>query len=270
MDQRPIGVFDSGLGGLTAARELRRLLPAEDIIYFGDTGRVPYGGRGRETIARFAGECMRFLERRGVKLIVVACGTVSSVLGESLGEGLSVPCLGVLGPTAAAAAQASENGRIGVIATAATVNSGAYGRAIRQRRPEAQVFGQACPLFVPLVENGYTGRDNAVTRLVAEEYFRAFDGTDIDTLILGCTHYPLIAPLIDDVTGGRLALIDAGRETAKAALSFMEDEDMLSRTKKIGELTCFVTDEVQGFADIGRRFLGEELPQVARVSFEEL
>lgn len=270
MDLRPIGVFDSGLGGLTAVRELRRLLPAEDILYFGDTGRVPYGGRGPDTIRRYAGECMRFLERRGVKMIIVACGTVSSVLGQTMGEGFSVPCLGVLAPTAAAAARASQNGRIGVIATTATIASGSYGRAIGAVRPDAVVFPMACPLFVPLVENGYTQRDNRVTGLVAREYFAGFDGAGIDTLILGCTHYPLIAPLIDDVTGNRLNLIDAGRETAAAARELMEQRELLSYARKIGSLECFVTDEVRGFAEIGERFLGERLSEVSRVELEEL
>ena len=270
MDQRPIGVFDTGLGGLTAVRELRRIMPGEDIIYFGDTGRVPYGGRGRETIERYAGECLKFLEKKEVKLIVVACGTVSSVLGEDIGRGLSVPCVGVLAPASKAACAASKSGNIGVIATAATVSSGSYARSIGALRPEARVYAKACPLFVPLVENGCTAEDDPVTTLVAKGYFESFEGTGIDTLILGCTHYPLIAGLIDRVTGGRLALIDSGREAAKAARELLEREGMASRTKKIGGMEFFVTDTVEGFSEIGERFLGEELRGARKVSLDEL
>lgn len=270
MDKRPIGVFDSGLGGLTAVRELRRMLPEEDIVYFGDTGRVPYGSRSPEVIREYASQCMRFLEKQGVKLILVACGTVSSVFGSALGEGFSVPCMGVLEPTVKAAVSATKNGKIGLIATAATVSSGSYARLTRELLPEAEFVSRACPLFVPLVENGYFGADNEVARLVAKDYLSAFDGKDIDTLILGCTHYPLLYNLIDKLTGYELNLIDSGREAAAAAKGFLEEGDMLSENEGRGGVRFFVTDRVEGFSRLGKEFLGEEMDSVTKLDIEKL
>ena len=270
MDKRPIGVFDSGLGGLTAVRELRRILPEENIVYFGDTGRVPYGSRSPEVIREYASQCMRFLEEQGVKLILVACGTVSSVFGPTLGEGFSVPCMGVLEPTMKAAVSATKNGKIGLIATAATVSSGSYARLTKELLPDAEFTARACPLFVPLVENGYFTADNEVARLVAKDYLSAFDGRDIDTLILGCTHYPLLYNLIDRLTECRLNLIDAGREAAMAAKGFLEEKDMLSESGEKGRVCFFVTDKVEGFSRLGKEFLGEEMESVTRLDIENL
>lgn len=269
MDKRAIGVFDSGLGGLTAVRELRRILPGEDIVFFGDTGRVPYGSRSPEVIRKYAAECLHFLEKQNVKMIIVACGTVSSVLGGDLKNMFSVPCMGVVEPAVKAAAAATKNGKIGLIATAATVASRSYEKLAERLIPNVQFTAKACPLFVPLVENGYSGADCEVTRLVAEDYLSAFDGKDIDTLILGCTHYPLLYNLIDRLTGYKLWLIDAGGEAAAAAKGFLAEHDMLS-PKERGEMKFFVTDKVDGFARLGREFLGEELCNVTRLDVEEL
>lgn len=270
MDNRPIGVFDSGLGGLTAVRELRRILPGEDIVFFGDTGRVPYGSRSPHIIKEYAKQCMDFLEKQNVKMILVACGTVSSVLGENIGAGRSVPCMGVLEPTVKAAVSATKNKNIGLIATATTVASGSYEKLTAKLMPEAHFTGKGCPLFVPLVENGYFASDCEVTRLVAKDYLSSFDGKDIDTLILGCTHYPLLYNLIDSITEHRLNLIDSGKEAAIAAKELLDEKDMLSVTKKIGSMKFFVTDKVEGFAKLGKEFLGEELSDVTRVEIEEL
>lgn len=269
MDKRPIGVLDSGLGGLTAVKELRKILPGENIVYFGDTGRVPYGGRSPETIKEYASQCMRFLEKQGVKMIVVACGTISSVFGEKMGEGFSVPCMGVLKPTVEAAVKATKNGKIGLIATAATVSSRSYEKLTEKLMPEAQFTAKACPLFVPLVENGYFGAGNEVTELVAKDYLSAFDGRDIDTLILGCTHYPLLYNLIDFLTEHRLNLIDAGKETALEAKRFLTEEDMLSDSEN-GDMKFFVTDKEEGFSRLGKNFLGEELGEVNHIDIEKL
>lgn len=182
MDNRPIGVYDTGLGGLSAVKELQKLMPKENIFYFGDTARVPYGGRSPESIKQFAKECLSFLEKQNVKLIVVACGTVSSVLGDNIEAGRKVPCMGVLKPTAHSAVAASKNQKIGVIATAATVASGAYERKIKEESERALVYSVSCPLFVPLVECGRTKLGDEVTTAVAKDYFKAFEGTDIDTL----------------------------------------------------------------------------------------
>ena len=269
MDKRPIGVFDSGLGGLTAVRELRRILPEEDIIFFGDTGRVPYGSRSPHIIKEFAKQCMDFLEKQDVKMILVACGTVSSVLGENISEGRKISCMGVLEPTVKAAVAATKNKKIGLIATATTVASGSYEKLTAEIIPEAEFTGKGCPLFVPLVENGYFASNCEVTRLVAKDYLTAFDGKDIDTLILGCTHYPLLYNLIDSVTEHKLNLIDSGKEAAIAAKEFLEKNDMLSGGEK-GKMRFFVTDKEDGFSKLGKEFLGEELHEVTRLEIEEL
>ena len=269
MDNRPIGVFDSGLGGLTAVRELRRILPGEDIVFFGDTGRVPYGSRSPHIIKEYAKQCMDFLEKQDVKMILVACGTVSSVLGEEMKK-RTVPCMGVLESTVKAAVSATKNKNIGLIATAATVASGSYEKLTAKLMPEAKFTGKACPLFVPLVENGYFAAGCEVTRLVAKDYLSAFEGKDIDTLILGCTHYPLLYNLIDSVTEHKLNLIDSGKEAALGAKALLEERDMLSGTRKIGGMKFFVTDKEEGFAKLGKEFLGEELSDVTRLEIEEL
>lgn len=268
MDKRPIGVFDSGLGGLTAVRKLRRILPGEDIVFFGDTGRVPYGSRSPHIIKEYATECMNFLEKQDVKMILVACGTVSSVLGEEMSK-RSIPCMGVLESAVNTAVSATKNKNIGLIATAATVASGSYEKLTAKIMPEANFYAKACPLFVPLVENGYFSTNCEVTRLVAKDYLSAFDGKDIDTLILGCTHYPLLYNLIDSITCHKLNLIDSGKEAAIAAKKLLSERDMLSENEK-GEMKFFVTDKVDGFAKLGKEFLGEELSNVTKLEIDEL
>ena len=216
MDNRAIGVFDSGRGGLTTVKELRRLLPQENLIYFGDTGRVPYGTRSRETIRQYAMQDIAFLKRHDVKLIIIACGTVSSQLTPEMSEKIGVPHSGVVLPAAQAACAATATGRVGVIGTTATVRSGAYGRAIRSINPGVHVFGNACPLFVPLVENGFIQPDNEVTAKVAELYLQPIQQAEVDTLILGCTHYPILYETINRVLGYRVTLVDAGKEVARS------------------------------------------------------
>lgn len=258
MDSRPIGVFDSGLGGLTAVKELQRILPHEDIVYFGDTGRVPYGSRSRETIVRYARQDMAFLRSKGVKMIVAACGTVSSV-AEGLGDGLDIPFTGVLTPAAAAAAAATKNGRVGVIATTATIRSGSYRRRLARIRPDIEVFEKDCPLFVPLVENGFVEDGNEVTRLVAEQYLAPLRGEGIDTLILGCTHYPIIRKIISGVMGENVAMIDSGRETALFCGTILERQKLLNGEGKAGEASFFVSDRVEGFSTVAGIFLGRNV-----------
>lgn len=252
----PIGVFDSGLGGLTAVRELRRLLPGEDIIYFGDTGRVPYGTRGADIIVRYAKQDIAFLLEQNVKYIMAACGTVSSTLPKAYTDMLPVPYTGVVQSAAEAAVRATQTGRIGVIGTPATVQSGSYQAAIAALLPAARVTATACPLFVPLVENGYFNRDNAVTRMVACDYLRGIRAAGVDTLILGCTHYPLIAPILADLMGPDVALIDPGRETAHAARSALSLAGLL-REGTDGTARYYVSDSTQSFARLSSWFLGE-------------
>ena len=272
MDNRPIGVFDSGLGGLTAVKELRRLLPQEDIVYFGDTGRVPYGNRGRDTILAFAAQDMAFLKRHDIKMVVSACGTVSSVMTDQLARSIGVPFTGVVLPTAQAACAASTTGVIGVIGTSATVHSGSFARAVRNIRGDARVLGRPCPLFVPLVENGYIAPGNPVTKLVAQEYLSAFDDEpEMDTLILGCTHFPLIYDIIADYFHYDITLIDSGKATARYVEGFLTEQGMLARREKPGETEYYVTDAADDFSSVAQRFLGSPLgDQVHRIPIEEL
>ena len=237
----PIGVFDSGLGGLTAVRELRRILPGEDIVYFGDTGRVPYGTRGVDVIVRYAKQDIAFLLEQNVKYVMAACGTVSSTLPEAYTRTLPVPYTGVVQSAAAAAVRATRTGLIGVIGTPATVKSGSYNAAIAALMPGARIVATACPLFVPLVENGYLTDIRAA---------------GVDTLILGCTHYPLIAPIIADLMGPEVALIDPGRETALAARDALASAGLL-REGRAGTARYYVSDTTESFAQLSDWFLGE-------------
>ena len=257
MDTRPIGVFDSGLGGLTAVRQLRRVLPGEDIVYFGDTGRVPYGSRGRDIIVQYARQDIRFLLQQDVKFIIAACGTVSSTYPPEEAARLPVPFTGVVGATARAAVDATRNRKIGIIGTAATVRSGSYAAIIRDMMPDVQIFARACPLFVPLVENGYVNGDK-VTQLMIEEYLTPVRDSGIDTLILGCTHYPLLKKMIGDFVGDSVTLIDPGKLTAIATATALDDLGISSGRSTGGTTRFFVSDTPDGFAKQERLFMGSE------------
>lgn len=266
MDNRPIGVFDSGLGGLTAVRELMHILPDERILYFGDTGRVPYGTRGRDIIRRYAKQDMNFLMQHDVKAVLVACGTVSSV-AKDIGDLLPVPYIDVLRPTAHAAVQKTRNKKIGVIGTSATIASGSYRREILLIDPEIEVFEQACPLFVPLVENAFVSPQEEITRLVAERYLGALRAQGVDTLILGCTHFPIISPIIRSVMGERVALIDSGREAAVACRAVLRQNDLLCAEP--GEDHYYISDMTDSFYSVAELFLGQSVRGcVARVDIE--
>ena len=258
MDSRPIGVFDSGLGGLTSLRELRKLLPGEDLVYFGDTGRVPYGSRSRETILRYARQDVNFLKSFSPKAIVVACGTVSAnALDELKGEN-DLPIFGVIDPAARAAAGATRNGKIGVIATAASVRSGAYEKALARLDPALEVFPAACPLFVPLVENGRFRVGDPVAELVAREYLEPLKNRGVDTLILGCTHYPLLAGVIASVMGAGVTLVDSGAACADHAAGELERAGLLRETGA-GRSRYFVSDGTGDFGHLASIFLGDRV-----------
>lgn len=259
MDHRPIGVFDSGLGGLTAVRELSRLLPGEDIVYFGDTGRVPYGSRSKETIIKYARQDVAFLNTFDLKAIVIACGTVSTTALEVLRAENRIPVLGVVEPAARAAAAVSANGKIGLIGTEASIRSGAYERALASLRPDAVVYPKACPLFVPLVENGRFQRGDAVAELVVEEYLSPLKAEGVDTLVLGCTHYPLLREVIGAYMGPAVTLIDVGGACARRVCEVLEGTDSLSGAASGGKHRYFVSDSVDGFAHLASMFLGEDV-----------
>lgn len=270
MDNRPIGVFDSGIGGLTAVKELMRLLPNEDIIYFGDTGRVPYGTRSRETIQTYTRQDIGFLKKQGVKFAVAACGTVSTNLPEHFEEELGIPFTGVLQPAAMAAIRQSKNGRIGVIGTGATIGSGAFPRLMKEVLPQAEIFCRSCPLFVPLVENGFVEPDNEITRLTTQLYISPFLEEKIDTLIMGCTHYPVLRSHIAAVMGEDVALIDPGAETAHFVKNYLLENHMEKGDGTPGTQRYFVSDSIENFSSIAEIFLEASLQgQVAKVSVDE-
>lgn len=269
MDERPIGVFDSGVGGLTAVRELQALLPRERLVYFGDTGRVPYGSRSPETILQYARQDIRFLLSKNVKFLLAACGTISSVLPPAYAATLPVPYAGVLDAAARAAAQATRTGRIGVIGTAATIRSGSYAQRLRVLLPGVQVVARSCPMFVPLVENGYVEPGDAVTTTIAREYLAPVRAAHVDTLILGCTHYPLIAHIIGQVMGPDVTLIDPGRETALVASRSLAQAGLLAPSGAAGGTDYYVSDLPEGFEASLKLFIGPQgAGPVERVAIE--
>lgn len=259
MDTRPIGIFDSGLGGLTAVKELERLLPNENLVYFGDTGRVPYGSKGSETIKKYALQDIRFLKTFDVKAIIIACGTVSSVAFKTIKDEFSMPIIGVVEPTADAAVKATITGKIGVIGTAATIKTASYEKTIKNLLPTANIISKACPLFVPLVENGYFEENNKIVSLVAHEYLDEFKDK-IDTLILGCTHYPLLSSVIKTILPN-VNLINSGLETAKVATRILKEKDLLSDGNSQNDTKFYVSDNSGDFANLASIFLEHKVTQ---------
>lgn len=270
-DPRPIGVFDSGIGGLTTVRELFQRLPQESVVYFGDTARLPWGNKSKDTVTRFSLEIASFLVRQRVKCIVVACNTASSHALDALRERFDVPVIGVIEPAARAAVAASPNGRIGVVGTLATVGSNSYADAIARLLPTAVVQQRACPLFVPLVEEGWLDRD--VTKLVAEEYLSELRTAALDSLILGCTHYPMLAPLLQAYMGAHVQLIDSGAEAARATAELLGERGLLAPAlARAPEHHFYLSDEPRrrSFTRVAEAFLGRTLPQVSVVDQTDL
>ncbi len=256
MDNRPIGVFDSGLGGLTTVKQLMSVMPNEDIVYFGDTGRVPYGNRSRETIIRYTRDDINFLLKHNIKMIIAACGTASSVALPYIND-VGVRIIGVLEPACQAAVNRTRNGKIGVIGTAGTIKSDKYAQIISEIDPAAKVYSAACPMFVPIVENGYANTE--VARIVARDYLTGLKNEGVDTLILGCTHYPLLEGVISDIMGDGVELISSGREAAESARKLMADEGLLTGSALEGRRQFFVSDSTESFAQLGGLFLGSEI-----------
>ncbi|MCQ2514764.1 MAG: glutamate racemase [Ruminococcus sp.] len=268
--QNAIGVFDSGLGGLSAVKEFLQLLPNEKIIYFGDTGRVPYGNRSRSTISKYAFQDTNFLLKHNVKMIVAACGTVSSVAGDDLRNNLPVPYTGVVNPTAFAAEKKTRNGKIGIIGTSATINSHSYKLRLEKLNPTLKVYEQACPLFVPLVENGFIRRDDQIVRLVIKRYLSELKEQGIDTLILGCTHYPLLRDTISDFMGDEVELVDSGFETAVYSAKILKENDLLNNDKSVKQPEFFVSDTPDDFKNVAGLFLGRDMEHtVTQIDIEK-
>jgi glutamate racemase len=257
-----IGIFDSGVGGLTVLHAVLGALPHEHLIYLGDTGRYPYGSRSAEIVTRYAMESADFLVERRLKLLVIACNTATSAALETLRARVPVPVIGVVEPGARAAVRATRNGRVGVIGTEAVIGSGAYTRALRAQNPTLELFTRACPLFVPLAEEGWT--EGPVVRSVADTYLSSLARSGIDTLILGCTHYPLLKPLIAEVMGPSVTLVDSAEETAGEVAARLE-QDGMARAGGPGSTSFFVTDAPDRFVRIGQRFLGARVESAVRI-----
>jgi glutamate racemase len=257
MNRSPIGIFDSGIGGLTVARAVFEQLPSESTVYFGDTARVPYGPKSPETVRRYSLEILRWLLEQRVKAVVIACNTSTAHALEALQKESPVPVIGVIEPGAAAAASAGGDRPIGVIGTAGTIASNAYAKAIRRARPEARVEQRACPLFVPLVEEGWF--DHPAADLIAREYLAPLTAAQVSTLVLGCTHYPLLKPLLQRVMGPGVRLIDSGEETARVVAAAIRERGLEAPNGSPGTHRFVVSDDEARFRQVGARFIGDRL-----------
>lgn len=265
-----IGVFDSGLGGLTAVKEFLHILPNEKIVYFGDIGRVPYGNRSNNTIIKYAFQDADFLLNHKVKLIVAACGTVSSVAGDALKKQLPVPYTGVVNPTAFAAAKKTKNGKIGIVGTSATISSHSYKLRLKKLNPDFMVYEQACQLFCPLVEAGFVRRDDQIVRLTVKRYLSDLKEKGIDTLILGCTHYPLLRDAIQDYMGSDVELVDSGYETALYSAKILKELNLLNPDKSTKQPEFFVSDTPDDFKNTAGLFLGRNMEHtVTQIDIEK-
>ena len=263
MRDRPIGVFDSGIGGLTVVKQLTREMPSEDIIYFGDTARVPYGTKSPSTIKKFSIENVLFLLKHNVKLIIIACNTSSAIGLPFLSKYFSVPIIGVIKPGAKAAIRSTRNGCVGVIATTATVMSGAYEKEIKALNPRIKVYSKNCPLFVPLVEEGWAG--DGIVDIAARKDLTGLKGKRIDTLILGCTHYPLLKPAIQRIMGKAVKLVDSAEETAREAKNLLEECGLEYPGRRAGRCKFYVSDAPDKFLTVAKRFLGKDVKTAEQV-----
>lgn len=259
----PIGVFDSGVGGLTVVRALMERLPFENITYFGDTARVPYGVKSVETITAYAAQITGFLLQQEVKLLIVACNTIAAVAGDAVRRMAPVEVLDVIDAGARMAADKTNSRQVGVIGTPATINSNAYARAIHRYDPRVRIYSQACPLFVPLVEEGWL--DHPVTKLTAQAYLKPILAEHIDTLVLGCTHYPLLKPLFERLLGPQIRLVDSAEAMASITADLLVRKNLVNPVQSRPDYRFFVTDVPYRFQTIGERFLGRTLPQAALV-----
>lgn len=268
MDNRPIGVFDSGIGGLTVLKEIMEQLPGEDIIYFGDTARIPYGTRSRETVIKYSFQCIKFLLSQNIKAIVVACNTASAIALDEALKAFDVPIIGVIEPGAKAAVLNSRNNKIGIIGTSGTINSEAYQTRIRSLNRSSEVIGIACPLFVPIVEEGWADTD--VARITAEKYLIELKEHSIDTMVLGCTHYPILRYTLNKVMGEEVILVNPAFETAKVVKNILKDNSLLTDKIEKPNYSFYVSDDPEKFRRIGGNILGKEIATIDKVDIENL
>lgn len=267
-NSNPIGIFDSGVGGLTVVKKIVSLLPNENIIYFGDTARVPYGTKSNDTVIEYAFQDANFLLNKNVKIIVVACNTASSIALKALQDKLSIPVIGMIEPGTKLALQKTKSGRIGIIGTNATINNKAYSTELLILDPKLKVYEKACPLFVPLAEEGLI--NHPATRLIAEEYLSELKVDDIDTLVLGCTHYPILAKVIQKVIGNKVELIDSGTAASFVVKDYLEGQGLLNKSNNIGLSEFYVSDLPKRFKEIAERFLGRSLEHVHKIDLDTI
>jgi glutamate racemase len=268
MDNRPIGIFDSGIGGLTVMREIMEQLPYENLIYFGDTARIPYGSRSEQTIKKYSYQCASFLKSKNVKAIVIACNTASSIALDHLKNQFDIPVIGVIEPGARSAASVTKNGHIGVIGTTATINSSAYQERIMEFKHDAEVIGIPCPLFVPIVEEGWEYSN--VAELTAEKYLAELIEHDIDALVLGCTHYPILRYTIKKVVGPYVKLVNPAFETAKDLKKILGEFSILNENFELPKYEYFVSDAPERFRRLGGNFLKKEINILSEIAIDNL
>ncbi|AZT89884.1 glutamate racemase [Caldicellulosiruptor changbaiensis] len=266
MDTRPIGIFDSGLGGLTVFKEIVNLMPNESIVYFGDTARIPYGSKSKETVTKFAMQNTRFLLSKNVKIVVVACNTASAYAYEFLKSQFDIPIIAVIEPGARAAVMATRNKKVGVIGTEGTIASGSFEKKILEYDPNISVFSKPCPLFVPLVEEGWI--DKEVTYLVAKEYLEEFKEKGIDTLVLGCTHYPFLQNVIKKILP-EVTLINPALETAKQTYDVLKQNDMLNTLDDEPTYYFYASDNLKKFEAVASIFLNEKIKCEEKIDIEK-
>lgn len=264
----PIGIFDSGIGGMTVVKRILSALPGENVIYFGDTARVPYGSKSNSTVVEYSLQNARFLIEKNIKLLVVACNTASSVALDELRDNFDVPVIGMIEPGAKLAIKRSGRKRIGVIGTYATIGNKAYSEELKSIDPDVFVFEKPCPLFVPLAEEGWT--DHEATKIIAEEYLKELKDHEIDTVILGCTHYPILANIIQDVLGEDISLIDSGTASSMVVEEYLAGSGLLNDSNNQGNQEYFVSDVPSRFKDVAERFLGREIKHIGKVDLEHL
>jgi glutamate racemase len=267
LDTRPIGVFDSGIGGLTVVKEVMKILPNEDIYYFGDTARVPYGNKSPETVTKFSFQNTRFLISKDVKAIVIACNTASAFSIDSVRSNFSIPVLGVIEPGAYAAARETKKGKIGIIGTEGTIASRAYEKAIKKILPNAEILGYPCPLYVPIVEEGWAG--SKVSYLVAEEYLAPLKKAGVDTLVMGCTHYPLLKKVVRDVMGPDVALINPAEETAINLMQVLVQHNLQNELRSNSQYRYYVSDNADKFSKVGGNFLNRSVFNIDKIDIEK-
>ena len=266
--EKPIGVFDSGIGGLTVVKRIASTLPNENIVYFGDTARVPYGSKSNSTVIEYGLQDARFLLGKNVKAIVVACNTVSSVALDNIKKSFNVPVIGMIEPGTELAVKISKKKRIGVIGTRATINNHAYADAVKKMNPSADVFEKACPLFVPLAEEGWI--NHKATYDIAEEYLKELRELEIDTLVLGCTHYPILSEVIQEVIGKEVTLIDSGVASADAVRKELDRMDLHTNSYSLGHQDYYVSDIQVKFKEIAELFLGKSINEVQKIELDQL